>query len=306
MASGIPCVFRSTAVAVSHQHVESQSRDGFVFFSQEGFESQSDPFAGLPLGFSVTGLSLKKMEQLETYQNGALYLQNSASQVPALVLHPQAGDRVLDLCASPGSKTSQMAALMQNQGEIVAVEPDAIRFARLQTNMATLGAHCVTTVLRRGESFCRELSARTESHFDKILVDAPCSGDGTFYVHKVSSFKHWSVDFVKQQAKQQKKLLTRAVSVLKPGGRLVYSTCSISPEENEQVVNTLLQTHPNYQSKPPHSNCPSGKRLCRSGRVRLLQKPSIAAGVLIQGCWHRGFLWRVLRNRCRTRQYSRL
>lgn len=188
--------------------------------------------------FYFKDISKKKITDLDAYQNGKIYLQNASSQIPPLILNPKPGEKILDACASPGSKTTQMAALMGNHGTITALEPDDIRFARLKKNVENLGATCVETIKTRAESFCRLSSEQ----FDKVLLDAPCSGDGTFYINNKNSYAHWSEDLVKNIAKLQLKLLNSVIDVTKNGGLILYSTCSLSPEENECVISTILKT----------------------------------------------------------------
>jgi 16S rRNA (cytosine1407-C5)-methyltransferase len=191
--------------------------------------------------FYFKNISKKKITELDAYQSGKIYLQNISSQIPPLILNPKPGETVLDACASPGSKTTQMAALMGNHGILTAIEPDEIRFARLRKNVENLGATCVETVKTRAESFCRSFPEQAE-RFDKVLLDAPCSGDGTFYINDKASYAHWSEDFVKKTAKLQLKLLNSVIDVTKNGGLILYSTCSLSPEENESVIDAVLKT----------------------------------------------------------------
>ena len=175
----------------------------------------------------------------------SIYLQNTSSQLPPIILNPEPHENVLDLCASPGSKTTQLAALMHNAGAIAAIEPDAIRFERLKHNVDQLGCNIVSCHHSSGEKFIKNyLSCENPPLFDKILVDAPCSGDGTFYVHRKNTFAYWNLAFVEKLSKIQKRLLTAAIKVLKPGGELVYSTCSVSPEENECVIDHVIKSLP--------------------------------------------------------------
>ncbi len=209
----------------------------FRYFQKEKIRYERDRF--LENCYYFPDLSHRKVLHLKPTENGEIYLQNLSSQIPPYILNPQSSESVLDLCASPGSKTTLMASLMSNTGSIEACEPDFIRFERLKKNCEHLGAHLVTCHQRRGEGFCKE-ALESQNFFDKILADVPCSGDGTFYANDRASFVHWSEDFVKKTAKLQSKLLKSALHVLKPQGTLVYSTCSISPEENEAVVHDVL------------------------------------------------------------------
>jgi 16S rRNA (cytosine1407-C5)-methyltransferase len=201
------------------------------------------PIREIPGGFVFGKISEKKIRSLAEYENGQIYLQNASSQLPPLILNPQPGDSILDLCASPGSKTSQMASMTNGVCEILAIEPDNIRFARLNHNLTHQGAlSCVKTVQGYGESVLNKLAP--ERLFDRILVDAPCSGEGTFTLSHAAGFRHWKLEFVFAAAKRQKKLLLAAYNKLKPGGHLVYSTCALSPEENEGVLDALFKNFP--------------------------------------------------------------
>lgn len=200
----------------------------------------------LPQCFAFKNISHKKIEALSCYQNGWIYLQNLSSQLPALALAPVAGQSVLDLCAAPGGKTAHICALMHNQGSVTAIEPDLLRYKRLVHNLTVLGAFAETQHTT-GESY---LNRHKENIFDCILVDAPCSGDGTFKQAQRAGYSHWSVEFVRTMAKLQKKLLALSWQNLKPGGRLVYSTCSLSPEENEEVVHDFLLSHKSAKIMP--------------------------------------------------------
>lgn len=213
------------------------------FLTKHNIAFEKDP--RIPLCYYIKKISQKKIHDLSLYQNGEIYLQNPSSQLPALVLDPRPGECILDLCASPGSKTTQIAAMMNNTGSIVALEPDPIRFERLTHNVDLMGCQIVECIPTRAETFCRDQTEKNPPQlFDKVLVDAPCSGDGTFYIHDKKSFAGWSVKFVQQMAKQQNKILKAALLLTKPGGVVVYSTCSTSPEENEEVIHEALTNNP--------------------------------------------------------------
>lgn len=196
--------------------------------------------------FVVTRGSFKKLTQSRSFEEGWIYLQSLSSQIPVQALDPQPGEKILDLAAAPGGKTTQMAALMQNRGEIVAVEPDRIRFERLSFNLKKQGVTIVRAICGRGEKMTQEFAGV----FDRVLIDAPCSSEGTFCLRDRSTFAHWSVDFVVQMARLQKKLLMAALKAVKPGGTLVYSTCALSPEENEAVIDDVLQKFPEVTTAP--------------------------------------------------------
>ncbi len=177
-----------------------------------------------------------RLRDLEQFTDGRLYWQSPSSVLPACLLDPVARDRVLDLCAAPGSKTTQMAAMMQNQGEITAVEVVKGRFFKLKSVCALTGAENVKCLLKDGRRF-----RPPEGLFDKVLVDAPCSSEGRFDINDKKSFGYWSPHKIKEMAHKQKGLLLNAGRCVKPGGVLVYSTCTFAPEENEAVVDWFLK-----------------------------------------------------------------
>ena len=169
------------------------------------------------------------------HQLGYIYVQEAASLIPPLVLDPQPGEAVLDMCASPGSKTTQMAAMMQNKGALVANDYTGIRIKPLGINLQRCGVSNAIVTIMHGRRF-RNLQ------FDKILVDAPCSGTGTIS-KSPKTLIMWNPHMVKHLAIVQRQLLAAAFQNLRPGGTLVYSTCTMEPEEDEGVVDAFLQQH---------------------------------------------------------------
>lgn len=174
----------------------------------------------------------KELQKLEIYEKGYIYLQSLSSMVPPLVLNPKKGEKVLDLTAAPGSKTTQMAALMENEGYILANELDKIRSERLQYNVKSQGAEIVEVINGRGEKIGNSYT----EYFDKVLLDTPCSGEGRFWLGKPMTYKDWSLKKVNQLAKIQKKLFESAYKATKRNGIMVYSTCTINKEENEYIL----------------------------------------------------------------------
>ena len=168
--------------------------------------------------------------------NGYIYIQNLSSMLPALVLNPEREDKVLDLTAAPGSKTTQLAAIMENTGEIVANDISRNRNFILRQNLKQQGVTNTQIITSPGQSLWKKYP----EYFDKTLVDAPCSMEGRFYCEDEKTYKDWSSKKVKVLAKQQKWLLRSAVSATKVGGTIVYSTCTLSFEENEQVIEWLI------------------------------------------------------------------
>jgi NOL1/NOP2/sun family putative RNA methylase len=154
--------------------------------------------------------------------------------IPPVVLNPKPGDVVLDMAAAPGSKSSQIVQYMKNSGVLIANDVKGDRLAALGINLQRIGAHNQVITLMQGERF-----ADAGIMFDRILLDAPCSGTGTIR-KSPKTILMWNPDMVKRLARMQKKLIMTAWKCLKPGGTLVYSTCSTEPEENEGVVSFLL------------------------------------------------------------------
>ncbi|MBI2176403.1 RsmB/NOP family class I SAM-dependent RNA methyltransferase [Candidatus Woesearchaeota archaeon] len=202
---------------------------------QQGFSLYQVPWCNE--GFWVKG-ERTDFGNLVEHTLGYFYIQESASMIPAVVLSPQPGDVVLDMCASPGSKTTQMAAMMENKGIIVANDVTGDRMKPLGINLQRVGALNVVESQARGQQL-----TRLATKFDRILVDAPCSGTGTIR-KSPETLRIWNPLMVKRLASQQKTLIDTGFSLLKPGGTLVYSTCSVEPEENEGVVDWLLQKYP--------------------------------------------------------------
>ena len=158
--------------------------------------------------------------------------------MPVHVLGPRPGERVLDLCAAPGSKTGQIAAAMANDGEVVAVEKVRERFFKLRANVAAQGATVVRPRLGSGTAV-----AHTDPEaFDRVLLDAPCSTEGRFRSDVPATTAYWSPRKVKEMRAKQGRLLYAAVQALRPGGTLVYSTCTFAPEENEGALTKMLKT----------------------------------------------------------------
>ena len=194
------------------------------------------PIAGIPGAYRAPDRAA--LLGSEVYHAGALYVQNASSQLPPHLLAPEPGERILDLCAAPGSKTGQLAALMGDRGEIIAVEKVRGRFYKLRANVEAQNATCVTPWIGDG---ARVWQRETEA-FDRILLDAPCSTEGRFLASDPETTRYWSRRKIKEMRTKQRRLLFSAVMALKPGGTLVYSTCTFAPEENEAVLAKSLKT----------------------------------------------------------------
>ena len=179
--------------------------------------------------------------------NGQVFIQNAASWLPVFALDPQPGEQILDVCAAPGGKTSHIAALTDNQGRIWANDNSRARLAKLQANMQRLNAHVEKYTLYDATQLARKLEGE---QFDRILLDAPCSGEGLMQYDQNRDFETWSVAHIKRLQQLQKRILTQAWQLLNPGGTLVYSTCTMAPEEDEAVVDYLLRSQPDARILP--------------------------------------------------------
>jgi tRNA (cytosine49-C5)-methyltransferase len=168
---------------------------------------------------------------------GYFYTQEAASMLPPLVLDPKEDEIVLDMAASPGSKTTQIAAMMKNTGVLVANDYTTLRMKPLSINLQRCGVSNVVLTLMQGQWF-------KDMQFDKILVDAPCSGTGTIR-KSLKTLRIWNPNMVRRLAGTQKQLIDTAFKNLKENGTLVYSTCSLEPEENESVIDYLLIKYEN-------------------------------------------------------------
>lgn len=172
---------------------------------------------------------------------GAYYVQEPSAAAAVTVLDPQPGDRVLDLCAAPGGKSTQIGAALQGKGLLWSNEIVRSRANILLSNIERMGIRNAVVSSCHPENLCQRLAG----WFDKVLVDAPCSGEGMFR-RDPDAVKEWSVSHTKACAQRQKAILHTAAGAVKPGGVLAYSTCTFSPLENEGVVEGFLREHPDF------------------------------------------------------------
>jgi len=169
------------------------------------------------------------------YLAGLYQVQEEVALLPALLLNPQPGERVLDMCAAPGNKTAQMGAMMQNRGTLIANDRSNGRMRAARHTFSRIGLVNVTTMTRDGANLPAEIGL-----FDKIMVDVPCSCEGTCRKDP-SVLERSSVGTSKKIARIQMALLRKAVQLCRPGGRIVYATCTFAPEENELVIDAILR-----------------------------------------------------------------
>ena len=201
----------------------------------------SRPAAGLPEGLVLDGPF--DVQASELWRTGAVQPQSRASMLVSRVLAPHAGQRVLDLCAAPGGKTTHLAALMENRGEIVAVERHPGRAAALERTVARMRTSCVRVEL--GDA----AAGRGDAPFDRVLVDPPCSGLGTLQSRPDLRWRA-RPEAIGELASLQARILAAGADALAPQGTLVYSVCTISRAEGQDVVARFLAEHPDFNAEP--------------------------------------------------------
>lgn len=179
----------------------------------------------------------KEIQKLEIYEKGYIYLQSLSSMVPPIVLGATENENILDMASAPGSKTTQISAMMKNTGYIVANELDKIRCERLKFNVENQGVTNAEIINGYGE----KLGDKYPESFDRVLLDTPCSGEGRFIAEIPGTYRNWSVRSVKELSKIQRKLIKSGYNALKPGGIMVYSTCTLNLEENENILRWALE-----------------------------------------------------------------
>lgn len=200
------------------------------------------------------------------HEAGAWYLQEPCAMLPAAVLNAQPGEHVLDLCAAPGGKSTQSGLRMAGKGVLVCNEPVAERARILSQNIERMGIPNALVV----SAYPDKLAALWPEAFDAIQVDAPCSGEGMFRRHPETRTE-WTAQSPEGCAKRQGEILDRAAEMLRPGGRMVYSTCTMNCIENESVVNAFLMRHADFSLQGfslPGADAPDGMLTCYPHRMK--------------------------------------
>ncbi len=210
-----------------------------VVESLESYEYVVDKMPWYKYGYFIK--TAKKQAIGNTYDHylGKIYVQEASSMLPVIALDPKEGEYILDMAAAPGSKTTQMCMHMKNTGIIVANEPSIQRISPLQDNLDRSG--CINCCITRNDG--RKFSHYT-GMFDKVLLDAPCSGEGTFQ-KDIKARYVWSQNKVIENSRLQKQLLDSAIACTKKGGTIIYSTCTLSPEEDEAIIDYALNKYDN-------------------------------------------------------------
>jgi 16S rRNA (cytosine967-C5)-methyltransferase len=222
--------------AVRANRVRITASELLDVLAAEGIEARTDRLAPEALVLE----SAWDVHGSKPFEQGLLMPQSRASMLVARAVDPRAGERVLDLCAAPGAKTTHLAALMGNEGAIVAVEGDPGRAEATRANCERLGATCVEVVI--GDA-AEPLDA---DGFDRVLVDPPCSDLGTLQSRPDARWRK-TAEQVEELVALQRRILAAGAAALRPGGRLVFSTCTISETENAAQMKDFLDRHPNFR-----------------------------------------------------------
>lgn len=206
------------------------------------------PFVGQPVPWEPEGVYYDPEARpgLHVYHEaGVYYLQEASAMAPVALLDPQPGERVCDLCAAPGGKTTQIAGRMRGRGFLLCNEINPKRAKILSRNIERMAVANALVTNEHPET----LAQRFPGFFDRVLVDAPCSGEGMFRKEE-AAVTDWSEETVAMCARRQGEILHSAAKLVRPGGRLVYSTCTFAPAEDEGVVAAFLEAHPEFTPEP--------------------------------------------------------
>jgi 16S rRNA (cytosine1407-C5)-methyltransferase len=195
--------------------------------------------------YFVNNKDKSEVAESEEYKDGEFYIQDLSSILSIYILNPQKNEDILDLAAAPGSKTTLISSLTDNQARIVANDIDLQRIGRLNNVIHQFGSKNVEVTNKDGSV----IGKTYPNHFNRVILDAPCSGEGRIYLAGRNPLRFWSIKMVNAMVKKQKELIESAFESLSIGGTLIYSTCTLEPDENEGVVSHLLKKYENAKMK---------------------------------------------------------
>ncbi len=230
-------------------------------FRQKGFHAMPTPWS--PQGIQVKGVAA--VDKLPGFQYGLFQVQGEASQLICYLLDPKPGERILDACATPGGKTTHLGELMRDRGELIATDISARGLEKLRENVQRLALTSIRSFL---VDVTRGLTGPLAKPYDRILVDAPCSGLGTLRSHPEAKWHRDERD-IQRLSRLQKIIVNQISSYLKPGGILVYSTCTLTQEENEGVVEDFLDRQKGFVLESAGSYLPQGAQSLVRGKYFL-------------------------------------
>ncbi len=208
-------------------------------FLEAGIKAEATQWS--PQGISV--LSGPAVDKLPGFAEGYFQIQGEASQLVTYLVSPLSGERILDACAAPGGKSTHVGEFMKDEGELVAIDISARGIAKIRENAARLGLKSLRVLSADASA---ELADKFRKPYDRVLVDAPCSGLGTLRGHPEIKW-HRDENDIRRLSRLQSKILSRVAGYLKPGGVLVYATCTLSREENEEIVESFLAHHKEFE-----------------------------------------------------------
>lgn len=219
---------RINTIKTNKDFIEEELKKFGIIFKEVNFYNDA---------LIIENANESKISSLKIYEDGYIYMQSLSSMLPAIILSPKPNENILDMTAAPGGKTTQISALSGNLALVTACEKNKIRADRLKYNVEKQGANKVNIMITDARKLSNYFS------FDKVLLDAPCSGSGTISVYEENLEKYFTEELITRSAKTQYDLLQKAVSVLKSGHEMIYSTCSILEEENENNIRKILSSN---------------------------------------------------------------
>lgn len=253
-----------------------------------------EKYEPIPGAYLIPKESEYALKGTDAYYGGKIYVQGLSSMVPAMFLDLKPGSRVLDACAAPGSKTTQIAAMLKGGGEIVALEKHQIRYDKLAHNCKLQGATNVRTVKTDALAY---LVHGMNGSFDAALLDAPCSAEGRIRADDERTFGFWTEKNVLEKAAAQSELLSMAFKSLNAGGSLVYATCTLAPEENEAVVSALLAEFPSAVLEPCELDVPEARKGLSGFRGMKFPAEISRTLRILPSYWFEGFYVAKIRKR---------
>ena len=218
--------FRVNLLKSSNEEIEKTLNQNNIEFEKVRWSKEA---------YIVKNVREAEIQKLSIYEEGKIYLQSLSSMLPPIILNPEEGKDILDMAAAPGGKTTQLAALTNNKAHITASEMNNVRIEKLKYNVEKQGASCVYVMQKDSRQIDDFFS------FDQILLDSPCSGSGTLDAENEKTGKYFTEVLINKSTKAQYALLKKALKVLKRGQEMVYSTCSVLKEENEDIVRKVLK-----------------------------------------------------------------
>lgn len=262
-----PLILRANTLKISRENLAA------MLLEEDGIETSPTPYS--PDGLIVTSQAVPK--NLSAINQGLCIVQDEAAQIAGRIVSPRPGDTILDVCAAPGGKATHLAAIMGNKGVVHAVDINANRLQLIEDNARRMGIKIIQT--RRGDASAPLKYERNS--FDAVLVDPPCSDLGIIRRHPDAKWIK-TPEQIGELSELQLKILSVAAKYVKQGGALVYAVCTLTPRENEQVIQKFIETTPYFQIEPAYEYLPEIKQFCTSeGFVKLAPHTSGTDGFFL-------------------------